>query len=529
MMTTKTTTTAKMTTRASEELADPFEGYDFEVPETPVDPDIDLEAQALRAIEITLELCRKDVNAFCEFVLRDEETTEPIEQLPFHLELHDALDEHRQAVILAHPESGKTNQIAIGRTLWKLGNNPNLRVLLLGNTQDMAKKSLSAIKKYIERSDELHQVFPELKRGDVWQDITITVQRPTYSKDPSVQALGYGSNNVQGSRVDVMVPDDFLSMETTSTEAQRRRISKWFRSVAMARCTEDCEIAFLTNAWHPRDLAHELVAERGWHLIKRPVRVNGQSVWPQRWPEKRIRKQEKNLGTLEFQRVFMCEPRDEGEMIFKPEFFARCKAKGAGIGPVYELETVPPRCVVLTAVDIGGRRMAGANSSIFTGILHPNGTRQPLWLESGRWGATELLKRIVNHGVRYKGIIAVENNGVQQHIVDLAIENEQSVVSIIPYHTGVQKADPRFGVASMSSEFEAGRWILPTVFRDVVERNVGKELEEWMVECLDYTPEVHTGDRLMASWIWREVGRRLHTLLYGTGSRGRQIGAQILG
>ena len=139
-----------------------------------------------------------------------------------------------------------------------------------------------------------------------------------------------------------------------------------------------------------------------------------------------------------------------------------------------------------------------------------------------------MLRRIVAHGRRYGGVVAVENNGVQQHIVDLVIENQETVVPIVPYYTGVQKADPRFGVASMSSEFEGGRWIIPTQFKGVVHRNVAHEIEEWTVEMMDYTPEQHTGDRLMASWIGREVGRRLHTHWFGLGRAANLIEAQII-
>jgi hypothetical protein len=422
-----------------------------------------------------------------------------------------------------------TNQLAIGRVLWELGRNPNLRVMIIGNTQDGAKKSLQSIKKYIEKSEELHLVFPDLRRGDIWQDVAISVNRPTYSKDASITAVGYGSNNVLGSRVDLMIFDDLLNMEITATEAQRRKVSRWVRTTALARCTKDAMVAFLTNAWHPRDLSQELVKERGWHQCKRPIRIDGKSVWAARWSEERINKRFKDLGSLEFARVFMCEPRDEGDMIFKIDFFVLCKKRGAKVMPVQSLEMVPNGCVVVSGVDIGSRRIAGASTSIFTLLIHPNGTRQPLWIEAGRWGATELLKRVVSTGQRYKGVVAVENNGIQQHLVDLAIESEQDVVSIIPYYTGTQKADPRFGVASLSSELEGGRWIWPDCFPGLMARNVADQLEECVVECLDYTPEQHTGDRLMSMWIAREVGRRIHAYLYGDLASRTTIGAQVLG
>jgi hypothetical protein len=480
-----------------------------------------------------IELCREDVNDFCEFVLRDDDSGEPISQLDFHVQIQDAFDRYKKIVVMAHPESGKTNQLAIGRVLWELGRNPNLRVMLIGNTQESARKSLTSIKKYIEKSEELHLVFPDLRKGDIWQDVAITVQRPTYSKDLTVLAVGYGSNNVLGSRVDLMIMDDLLNLDTTSTEAQRRKVSQWVRTTALSRCALNARVAFLTNAWHPRDLAHELFKERGWHLVKRPIRVpdadgNLVSVWPERWPEHRIREKEKG-GSLEFAQIYMCEPRDEGDIIFKPAFFVLCKRKGQGIAPVQRLDSIPPGCLVVSGVDIGGTRIVGALSVIATLFLHPNGVRQPLWCESGRWGVTELIHRVVSTGQRYGGVIAVENNGIQQHLVDLAIENNTAVVPIIPYYTGAQKSDPRFGVASMASEFEGARWMWPTEYPDLMSRNVERELEESIVDMIDYTPEAHTGDRLMAWWIAREVARRLHAYLFGDDSQRNSVAVQVFG
>lgn len=54
-----------------------------------------------------ITLAKKDVNAFNEFVLRDEKTQEPIKQAPYHRDLHEFLDEAQYAVVWGHVESGK--------------------------------------------------------------------------------------------------------------------------------------------------------------------------------------------------------------------------------------------------------------------------------------------------------------------------------------------------------------------------------------------------------------------------------------
>ena len=85
-------------------------------------------------------------------------------------------------LIWSHVEGGKTNQLAIGRVLWELGRDPNLRVCVVSNTSDMAKKIVRQIGQYIKKSRELRLVFPNLMPCDdpalPWKAQSLTVQRP---------------------------------------------------------------------------------------------------------------------------------------------------------------------------------------------------------------------------------------------------------------------------------------------------------------------------------------------------------------
>src|SRR6476661_3545968 len=95
--------------------------------------------EAERARAAHLELCRNDVNAFIEYVMVDEETGKYLEQARIHVLMQRAMDEQTpgyqaaanddeelkpeekggaRLVVMAHPESGKTNQLAVGRVLW---------------------------------------------------------------------------------------------------------------------------------------------------------------------------------------------------------------------------------------------------------------------------------------------------------------------------------------------------------------------------------------------------------------------------
>lgn len=491
-----------------------------------------LRQRAAEAKAKLYELCRKDVNAFCEFVLRDDTTGAPVEQSEFHLDLQREFAKHNQIVVMSHPESGKSNQM-IGYVLWALGNNVNLRVMLLYNAEDSAMKTLATIRRYIESSAELHAVFPHLKRGEIWKDDAIVVQRTAYSRDPSIVAVGYNSRRIQGSRVDLLIIDDLLDAVVTGTEAQRRKVSSWVKNTVFTRLTDGAKVAFLTNAWHPRDLAHELVKDRGWFQLKRPIRNADGKIWWSRWTEQRLALLKRSLGALEYARSYECDPRDDGTRVFRPEHVDYALSRGAGYGFLRSIDLMPDNCIVVTGVDLASAvedstKNAGAKTVLTSVFFHPNQDRQVVRIRAGRWRATQILRELntvasifpKNHW------IVVENNGVQKWILELAMQNQMEVgVAIVPFQTGRNKADPRFGVASMAAEFETRRWILPkSCYNESEQTDVG----ELVSQMIDYVPENHTGDYLMSLWFAREVGRRIfRRLIGGDSGDGKSTGSSV--
>lgn len=421
----------------------------------------------------------------------------------------------------AYTVTHNTSQIAIGRVLWELGRNPNLRVMLLYNAEDSAAKTLGAIKRYIESSKELHAVFPNLRRGSVWKDDQIFVQRTAYDRNPSIVAVGYNSRRIGGSRVDLLIVDDLLDAVVTATEAQRRKLSSWVKNTVFTRLTRTALVAFLTNAWHPRDLAHELVRERGWFSLKRPIRNTDGSISWGRWTEARLKLVRKELGPLEYARAFECNPRDDEARVFRPEHVEAALAKGKGYSFLRGLSRMPDNCLIVTGVDLAAgddAKTKGARTVLSSVFFHPNQDRQLVRLKSGRWRARQILDNVAAVGALYprNHWVVVENNGVQQYILDLAHENHVEVgVALVPFTTGRNKADPRFGVASMSAEFEATRWILPSD----CDEDEQEEVEGLVSDLIDYVPEAHTGDKLMATWMAREIGRKIFARFYGSGRR----------
>lgn len=459
----------------------------------------DAEGEAFLNKEL-VEAAREDIDAFACVVMRDEKTGLPLDQAPMHSAWHQLADEHDRLVLLAAIESGKSSQLSVTRTLWLLGKDPTLRIGIVSNTSGQSVKLLRTIKRYIESSAELHAVFPHLRPSeDNWTNQSITVQRPIVSKDPSIQALGI-HGNILGSRLDVLIGDDLLDVENTRTAASREDCFRWFQASCLSRLTAKARVLIIGTPFHPDDILHKLAVLPAWKAFRYPVLDNdGKPRWPERWPMERIQQRRAELGPLEFARQLLCIARSDEEARFKKQWIDVCLLRGAGKQLVYGIDKLPPGFKTYTGVDLAVQQKDASDSTcLFSIALHPNGDREVLNIETGKWGGPEIVSRIIETHRRYMSVCVVENNAAQDFIVQFA--RGQFAVPIRPFTTGRNKAHPEFGVESMAAEMAGRKWIIPSRGGQAAH----PELHQWIQEMLFYQPSAHTGDRLMASWFARE-------------------------
>ncbi len=461
-------------------------------------------------------MARKDPDEFNEYVLRDERPEfagRRILSSECHQEMQMILSKYKRAILWSHFESGKTAQISIGRTLFELGLNPQLRVAIVSATGDQATKISDTIRQYIENSNELHEVFPNLVPGDVrnWGKTKFTIRRPVIAKDPTVQVATINSSKVTGARIDLAILDDALDPKNVRTKEARDATKSWYIKNLYGRLGADSRVWFVGNAQHPEDMMHEFAAGRDWYSRKFPILTpDGKSNWAAQWPMERILK-EKNSDLMiahpeEWDRQYMCIARDDVGGRFKREWIDLCLRRGVGkIFPKYQLSFVPEGFRIITGVDIGGlsqkpsRRKKSDLTVFFTLAIHPNGDREILDISSGRWVGLDLIKKMLQIYVRFKSIMFIEANAAQMLAVNFA--KDLTSVPVQPFNTGTNKTDPVFGLEAMSVGLANGKWIIPSNDAGQVAH---KEIAAWIGEVLGYIPTAHPGDRLMASWIAHE-------------------------
>lgn len=416
-----------------------------------------------------------------------------------------------------------TQQVTVARVLFSLGRNVNLRVLIAMSKADLAKDPMAQIKKMIEESERLHRVFPNLKRGSRWTEHEILVQRTLILNTPSVRAIGAGTK-IDGSRYDLIIMDDVLSLDNTSSQSERDKLMKWIESVPLSRMEQDTKVILIGNAFHNDDPMHrfERMPNTVWKSRRFPARdpVTKKSLFPRRWPQEKIEQWERSRTPHEVRRAIDCIPFSNESSRFHLDWFEVALSKGANIHvengefvhflSSYNLHEeqdkvqeerdrivrldrqardelirsgrrheaiamkdtpLPPMPVgVFSGVDLGfGVSSRADQTVIFTAVVFDDGTFRVINIEKGRWQPPTTITMLVDTHRRYGSEIFMEAQYTQRFVYDI-VKHDYPDLPIYPWDTrgtGTvgNKWHAIFGIESVAADLGFGRWVLPCVVR----------------------------------------------------------------
>lgn len=259
---------------------------------------------------------RANVNAFIEFIMSNDWDAEsrglPVIQQWFHEDLQDMLDAGRAGrpgclySAVAMPRShGKTTQM-IGRILWELGHDPNLRIRIVAETAEVARLRVKEIKAHIERNKFLHVVFPKLRENpsEAWQATQLTVERDMLSRDPTLSAGGILGGGT-GGRVNILVGDDVVGRMNSVAHPRSipEVISAW-EGAWMPQVVRGGRVWYFCTTWHPDDLSHKLIRSKEYKSMVVPIGPDDEAVWPELVDQQGLKDKRRLIGDTEFGRGF---------------------------------------------------------------------------------------------------------------------------------------------------------------------------------------------------------------------------------
>jgi predicted phage terminase large subunit-like protein len=194
--------------------------------------------------------------------------------------------QHQQTLDLAPRGCGKTRIGDIGYAAWKAVNNPNIRILIVSDTDTHAVRFLGTIKAVLESHPILKQYYGEL-RGNKWTDHEIVLKTRTDKTltEATISAMGMYSGAVTTGHYSVIIADDLINFDNSRTEGQRERSKDWFKTTLLPTILPGGEIHCLGTRYHYSDLWDMVQNEFGYHTqVQKAIKDDGLSIWEKHMP-----------------------------------------------------------------------------------------------------------------------------------------------------------------------------------------------------------------------------------------------------
>jgi hypothetical protein len=286
----------------------------------------------------------------------------------------------KRVLINVPPEHAKSTTITTNYTLYTIVTNPNARVIIVSKTQGMARKFLGAIKTRLS-----HPAYMKLQtafgpNGGYKADATqwsadmiyLGTGRDSGEKDPTVQALGFGSQ-IYGARADLIILDDVV-MNSNAHEWEKQ--IEWLQKEVITRLGRHGKLLIVGTRVAPIDLYKMIRSGDQWTGGKTPFTYCAMPAvlefdekpenWKTLWPKTNI--QENDLDEQFEDGLY---PKWDGPSLFK----RRSEVAPSVWAMVYQQEDVmedsifQPACI---AGSVNGMRKRGPLKAGVPG--HPRST-----------------------------------------------------------------------------------------------------------------------------------------------------------
>ncbi|MCA9446583.1 MAG: hypothetical protein KC931_05675 [Candidatus Omnitrophica bacterium] len=365
-------------------------------------------------------------------------------------------------------DHGKSTLYSYLLPLWEMVRNPEIRILLVGKTLDLAIRFVMSLRQEIETNLRIRSLYGNLKpdKPRAWNREALFLERERNIREPTVRALGlYGS--CAGLRADLIVADDIIDSETCFFKNQRDRVHQWFLSELTPVLESGGRMIVVGTRKHHDDLYSRLIANPAYeHRIDRAIldEKRKQVLMPERWTYERLVADREEIGTVLFNREKQNEVIDEATALFRREWLEACLDSTQSLGPVPEGAAFIVQGIDLASVSDPNRAFEKDTdySVVITLAVLPEDRVQviDIWMDRGLT-PDRLLSELIDQTNRHRPrLVLIENNAFQHWV-------EQELKDRIPWtlegHTTGRSNKSSFteGVPSLAALFERRKVLLP--------------------------------------------------------------------
>jgi hypothetical protein len=447
----------------------------------------------------------------------------------FHLELIEAATTGRRSLILYPAAHGKTTLVSTLLPIWALCKDPNIRIAIIGKNDTESEGIMQVIQAELVDNAELVRDFGPFKPGPEenkpWALGKMSVAKRTRrAKEATITTFGSGAKTVLGYRTDWTICDDVITEKNSSTPEQRQKIKDWFNlCVSTGPEHFSSRLTVVGTRFDPADLYGDIQElsdpETGaelWLTLKIDAIVDEEAhttLWPERWPWKRLMIEKASNGTLSFNKRYRNIAVDPSRMVFKEEYVTggwRGKDEYPGcLDRNFKVGDFGDNWRRASGFDpaVGTTRSAKFCAHLVLGEGSCKHHERCYWvidLERQQLTLPQQVDMVLaKHGQYALQMSKVEANSYQAGLYQ-EIERRMNELGLAwriepHYTTRTNKPDPEMGVQSMSAWFEQGKIHIPWA-----DQYSQRKMRQLVDELIQYPGR--TTDTVMAFWFaWRAL------------------------
>lgn len=388
--------------------------------------------------KVLKESASKKLWIFNKFVMEVEKGKAPLS--PFHKKLCNFVqdDTKRKKLILIPRGHLKSTLITIGYSLFRIVNDPNIRILILNATWQMAVDFLTEIKRNLIGNEKLIELWGELAQNPPeWSQDRITLNRTDMNiKGPTVWATGVDSNLV-GSHPDMIIFDDVVNRDNTQTREQIDKVILRYKD-ALDLLEPGGQLIVIGTRWCEGELYDWIMdKDNEIHhsydvLVEKAFEGNIETgegfipLWPDKFSLKELKDRLREKGWYEFSSQYLNDPVPDQDADFKRawfQYYDREELKGKDM---MTLISIDPAIALKKSSDFTAMAVVGIDA--FTNLFVKDVVR-------GHFRPNEIIDNIFNlYELYHPRIILLETVAYQQALAYALREEMQKRGVYLPIH-----------------------------------------------------------------------------------------------
>jgi len=228
--------------------------------------------------------------------------------------------EIKRLMVFMPPRHGKSEQDTVRYPIYRLTQDPKLRVIIGAYNQILANKFSRKARRIAERCVQLSA---ERYAVEDWET----------AQGGGIRAVGVGGG-ITGQGGDLIIIDDPVkNREEAESQAYRDRCWDWYTDDLYTRLEPGGAIVLMMTRWHEDDLAGRILASEdapNWTVISLPAeaeaddplgRAIGEALCPERYDERQLAELRTVLGDWSYTALYQQRPLPPEGQLAKREWF----------------------------------------------------------------------------------------------------------------------------------------------------------------------------------------------------------------